>query len=311
MVGRVVAVHKKGIEVDVISPIKRGDGVAFDKSDPEQKEEGGSVYEVFDHQGNSIGVGVDNEVTAGVHLLTFAKGALDLKNIKRGDIVWRNKDPALDNRLRDLINRGDTQIVPVRVSVSGRLDEKLEVRIVDSRGREGTGESELKLSAAQKRPLAAKDVEKGIGQFGDTPFKLESGTGSIDTSELGGDLFIPSAEIKVARRRALDDLLAKRRQHNRDAGLLDSHKVWKHNKHGEDIDDEDADDDTVDLNDLESSWDIIENQSRDASPHKYRDSEEIGLPTELSLLCRNPKQVEAAIKVPWLKEICLDFLEVA
>ena len=70
----------------------------FDRGDPENKEEGGAVYEVLDHRGVSVGKGV--ETGTGRVTLYFARGAVDWSRVRPGDLLWRNKDPALDNRLK-------------------------------------------------------------------------------------------------------------------------------------------------------------------------------------------------------------------
>ena len=187
MVGRVVSLSKRGIEVDVMSPVKRGDGVVFDRyilfnilipmylyifkdkmpihkyinihiyslitlilmliyvhilirNEPEENEEGGSIYEIFDPFGNSVGIDSETEICKGIHTLTFAKGALNLNRIRKGNIIWRNKDPALDSRIqKDYLNKGDKQMIPIGVKVTGKIGEKLMIMVTDSEGRRGVG----------------------------------------------------------------------------------------------------------------------------------------------------------------------------
>lgn len=52
-IGKVLSVsNSKGgmpsVVVELEGPIKKGDGLVFDRSKPEEKEEGGSVYDIFD-----------------------------------------------------------------------------------------------------------------------------------------------------------------------------------------------------------------------------------------------------------------------
>ena len=158
------------------------------------------------------------------------------------------------------------------------------------------GTSDVDITTAQKRPLQRKDIEKGVGQFSDTPFKL---LGHVNIDELEGNIFLQSAEIKIARRSAVEDLLSKRRAHDRDEGLLIG---------GESRDD-------IDVDFLDENWDIIENKQKEKEEIITNENSK-GMTdldqhsAEVSVLCRNPEQVTAACEIPWLNEICLDFLEV-
>ena len=38
------------------------------------------------------------------------RNAVDYSRISAGDIIWRNKDPALDSRLKAYMDKGDTQV---------------------------------------------------------------------------------------------------------------------------------------------------------------------------------------------------------
>jgi U32 family peptidase len=288
-VGRVQSITKKGIAVKVEpgAGIKRGDGVVFDRNLPEEKEEGGSVYEIFDGSGKSVGIGIDNEVQGGIYTIAFATNAIDFSRIKKGDIVWRSKDPSLENRLKSYVNKVDLQTVPVSVFISGKIGECLLIRIVDREGKEGIGHSDSVLQAASNRPLTACDLEKSIGLLGDTPFRIiaELDKTAIDASALEDGLFLPNAEIKAARRKAVDHLIRTRREHSRAVGLKT-----------------DVESCLPDLDDLDSEWDEILT--------KVPDSSSVDSQADFYILCRNLNQVRAACKVPWLKEIALDFLEV-
>ncbi len=46
------------------APLKRGDGVAFDAGRPEEREEGGSVYDLMSLDGGATGISNDNNVPA-------------------------------------------------------------------------------------------------------------------------------------------------------------------------------------------------------------------------------------------------------
>ena len=110
------------------------------RNKPEENEEGGSIYEIFDPFGDSVGIDSETEISKGIHTLTFAKGALNLNRIRKGNIIWRNKDPALDSRIqKDYLNKGDKQMIPIGVKVTGKIGEKLMIMVTDSEGRRGVG----------------------------------------------------------------------------------------------------------------------------------------------------------------------------
>ena len=124
-VGTVMGKSPKGVVVQLKGPIKRGDGIVLDRGAPEEKEEGGAVYEVLDSKGRPIPKG--EEVHEGTVTLSFGRNAVDYSRINTGDIIWRNKDPALDSRMKSYMDKGDTQILDVYVKVKGREGESLEI----------------------------------------------------------------------------------------------------------------------------------------------------------------------------------------
>lgn len=285
LVGKVASVSSKGILMNLLGPVKRGDGVVFDHGRPEEKEEGGSVYEVI-VKGKSTEKG--EEVSSGQALLTFGHGALDLNNIHANDLVWRNKDPVLDQRLKEMVASSEdcSQLIPVEVSVAGRLGQPLTVTIqVQSEDNlsdlsvvYATTTSNLETST--KKALTAEEVGKAIGQLGGTPFKLSS---EIDVSGLESGLFVPASEIKAARRDAVESLIQLRRTHNRDADFNNSPDLLQK---------------------------LIKDSAQIAASSVIAESKKDNSLPQLSVLCRTPAQVTAACAIDWLDEVVLDFLEV-
>lgn len=291
LVGKVIGVTSKGVNVNLLGPVKRGDGVVFDQGKPEEKEEGGSVYEVI-VKGKSSERG--EEISSGQALLTFGHGALDVNRIHLNDLVWRNKDPVLDQRLKEMVDKTSdcSQLVPVEVSVAGRLGQPLTISI-QVRSKDDANDVSVvyasttsNLAVSTNKPLTAEEVSKAIGQLGGTPFFVSE---DVDASGLESGLFVPASEIKAARREAVENLIALRRAHNRDAEFNNSP-------------------------DLLTS--LIENSARTASttilsaPLTTSSSEKLVSVPQVSILCRTPAQVTAACAIEWLDEIILDFLEV-
>ena len=119
--GRVTGVSSKGISVQLSGPVKRGDGVVFDSGSPEQKEEGGFVYEVF--HGSAMKCEKKGaEVSSGCVTLTFGRSAIDMSRIQVGNYVWRNKDADLEARVKMYLEESkDKKYFAVDIQVSGRI----------------------------------------------------------------------------------------------------------------------------------------------------------------------------------------------
>jgi len=94
-VGRVIRVTPASVVVNpesdpAIPRLKPGDGVVFDAADwrsPEEREEGGRIYQVAPAAGGSLE-------------LAFANGAVNTARVRPGDLVWRTHDPEIDKSAR-------------------------------------------------------------------------------------------------------------------------------------------------------------------------------------------------------------------
>ena len=270
LVGTVRAVSDRGVTVELCGPLKRGDGVVFDRGFPEEKEEGGLIFEIFDGRGESVGLGIDDQRDHGLYRLTFGKGAVELSRIKPGDRVWRSRDSSFDGRMKTYMMGAAHHRNKVKVCVRGSLNEPLEVCVFDDQGREGRGYTESVLQPATRRPIVYDDIIKAIGTLGNTSFSLSE----IDTEKLAPGMFVPIAEIKAARRTAVTNLYASRVK----------------TPGGTEVDK------TVSYRELVS--------------HAIENSTPSDALAQVSPLCRTPMQVTAACQIPWVTEIYVDFLEV-
>ena len=61
-------------------PLKRGDGVVFDRGAPDEPEAGGKVWEVLDENGRSVAATREDAVATGEFELTFASGVVKAWN---------------------------------------------------------------------------------------------------------------------------------------------------------------------------------------------------------------------------------------
>ncbi len=191
--GRVTRVFDGGVAIEPadaysISPLKPGDGIVFDAADwrsPEEREEGGRVFEVSGRE------------------LRFGNGAIDSSRIRRGDWVWRTHDPELDKVVRPYID-ATTPLhkQPVSVRVKARDGEPLETEWRVGK-RSVTVFSPDPLAAAQNRALDSEFLRAQLGRLGNTPYEL----GELDLDVTGAP-FAPASLLNQLRREAVEKLQA-------------------------------------------------------------------------------------------------------
>jgi putative protease len=87
--GEVTRVLRDAVVVQLEGPLKPGDGVVFDAGHPEEKEEGGRVYEIRNSE------------------LRFGQGDINFSRIHIGD-KWKTSDPELDRIAHSFA--GDTPV---------------------------------------------------------------------------------------------------------------------------------------------------------------------------------------------------------
>jgi U32 family peptidase len=196
--GEVTDVRGRQIRVQLDGALKRGDGVVFDGGRPHEDEVGGTVHTLL----------VNNrpvDETAGAATLKLGTQAR-VDRVRVGDIVWRNKDPALSRRLAEGWVRGADRRSPLVATVRGALDEPLSVTYSDGAGRSASAQTDRPLQAASNRGLDADSLRAALGRLGATPFTLES----LDV-DLAEGLFVPVSALNRARRTAIDALTEARR----------------------------------------------------------------------------------------------------
>ena len=111
--GRVTKLESDAVVIEsdaaqTLSPLKAGDGIVFDAADwrsPEEREEGGRVYQVTALKNGDL-------------RLHFANNAIKFARVRIGDWVWRSHDPELD---KDPVNLQ----TPQRRSTNSRFRRSL------------------------------------------------------------------------------------------------------------------------------------------------------------------------------------------
>ncbi len=198
LMGEVARVLGDGVVVapapaQQVAPLKPGDGLVFDAAhwrSPQEREEGGRVYQVAQVRG-----GVD---------LRFGNGQLDFSRVRPGDLVWRSHDPDTDKAALLYTQPGaPRRRQPLRVRVCAREGAPLEVEwqlLADPRVR-AVVHTEQALATAQNRVLGEPFLREQLGRLGNTPYEL----GELHL-EVQGTPFVPASLLGPLRRQAVEEL---------------------------------------------------------------------------------------------------------
>src|SRR5207244_762080 len=157
--GQVAQVRRDSVLVGLEGPLKPGDGVVFDAGKPEEKEEGGRVYEI--RTANSeirTGRQSQSPELPGQHvtrpvLLSFGRGDIDFNRVHVGDRIWKTSDPELDRRLRQSFE-GETPRFqrPIAFEVHGCAAKPLTLIARDELGHVAQFASAMPLTPAHRHP---------------------------------------------------------------------------------------------------------------------------------------------------------------
>jgi U32 family peptidase len=195
--GEVTRVYpdREAVTIEPISPIKAGDGIVFDCGHPEDREEGGRVYEVFKGDRQEV-------------MLTFGRGMVNFRQVYIGDKVWKTSDPELDKQVRQTY-AGDVPKFqrPIELEIHGEVNQPLIAIARDEMGSVVQVESEILLVTAQNQPLTTERLTAQLGRLGNTPFCL----GNL-TSHVIGDLMLPVSALNQLRRELVTKLTEIRSQ---------------------------------------------------------------------------------------------------
>lgn len=198
-VAKVIQVKQKSVVVECEHEIRRGDGVVFDAADwrsPDEREEGGNVYEV-----KPIGNSVPGDETTLVQL-EFGYDDIDFSRIKPGDLIWRTNDPKLYKRLKPLTQTEVPVFTrPISFEVVAKVGQPLQIAASVGSGLTLEFEHDEPIEAAKTRGLDQTVAEEKLGRLGGTPYHLEKV--SLETD---GKAFVPTSLLNQARRELVDSL---------------------------------------------------------------------------------------------------------
>jgi U32 family peptidase len=208
--GEIETVLRDGVMVNLAAPLKPGDGVVFDAGKPEEKEEGGRVYEVRKRAGQG---GKGNHATRNTQPveIRFGHGDIDFNRVHVGDKLWKTSDPELDRHLRQTFE-GDAPKFqrPIAMDVHGVVGKPMTLIVRDEEGHIVRMDSAMPLAKAEKQPLGTERLREQLGRLGGTPFKL----GELK-NHLAGEVLLPISELNRLRRDAVANLEQQRVQPKR------------------------------------------------------------------------------------------------
>ena len=183
--GEVAEVSRDSVALRLESPLKLGDGVVFDAGRPEEKEEGGRVYEI------------KNPKPGMPHTeIKFGNDHIDFSRVHIGDKIWKTSDPELDKRLRQTFEGDKIRFQrPLRLEVHGAAGQLLTLIANDELGHVTRLDSAMPLAPAEKQPLTTERLREQLGRLGGTPFRL----GELK-NELAGEVMLAMSELNRLRR---------------------------------------------------------------------------------------------------------------
>ena len=192
--GEVEKIVPDGVLVNLAAPVKPGDGIVFDAGRPDEKEEGGRIYEVQSPRSNVPGRQLME--------LRFGNGNIDFSRVRAGDKLWKTNDPELDKRVRQSF-AGDAPRFqrPIGIEVHGLAGKPLTAIARDESGHTARVESTMPLVKAEKLPLTGARLSDQLGRLGGTPFKL----GELKNF-LTGEVLLPVSELNRLRREFVAEL---------------------------------------------------------------------------------------------------------
>ncbi len=187
LAGRIAAWGEGWVELEgeLAIPVSPGDGFVIDAGQDRNEEQGGRIWRV-----------------EGRKLFFHGKGSrIDWRYVRRGDLLWKTADPALDKRLHASWSGFDR---PAPVPVAGVLDIHVEGRIgsqLTATCRGITVGSGQPLEPAEKRPLTPETIEAQFGRLGGTGYALGTCTCALE-----GGLMLPLSVLNRMRRELVEKL---------------------------------------------------------------------------------------------------------
>jgi putative protease len=195
--GRVTGVAGGRVRLDLAAPVKAGDGVVFDGDDAAGvPEQGGRVYEVARPGRPRPGPPAPTEeLSAGPAELAFGTGAVDARQVRAGQRVWKTDDPELTRRLRKTFEGEPHRKVPVKLLVRAVTGEPLAVEGRTPSGLEARVVAAEPLVRAERLPAGEAALRAQLERLGGTVYEL----GEL-VAEIEGEPLVPKSVLNALRR---------------------------------------------------------------------------------------------------------------
>mmetsp|Transcript_22969 Transcript_22969/g.34839 ORF Transcript_22969/g.34839 Transcript_22969/m.34839 type:complete len:1014 (+) Transcript_22969:77-3118(+) len=274
------------------SALKRGDGIVVDRGLPQEDELGGPIFEVEQINKKELVVRFSRGVEKKWRITDDAsKRGLGTRKplAPAGAHVWKTSDSLVDKKMKNLIEAAPPRKM-VQVTLEGGVGTPLTVVITDlTTGARGIGLTEGELILAEQEGLDKAAINKAIGKLGNTDLVLAD---QIDTSKLEDGIWCPISWVKKARQKAVENL----KSVAQGEGICQTFY------------DEIGNEDEVRISNAHK--DFVKDLVVDAC---VTNSESDFAETKLSVLARNPDQVDALCELSIadkLGEVVIDFLEV-
>lgn len=188
LAGRIVRYGEGWVELEGIPsiPIAPGDGFVVDAGQDRNEEQGGRIWKV-----------------QGARLFFHGKGSrIDWRSIRRGDLLWKTADPALEKRLHatwcNFARKVEAPSAQLSIHFHGRLGAQLSATCCGVTV--GSGQP---LEPAENRPLTPEVIAAQFSRLGGTPYSL-----GACTYDLQEGLMLPLSILNRMRRELVEKLPA-------------------------------------------------------------------------------------------------------
>ncbi|AMV21162.1 U32 family peptidase [Planctomyces sp. SH-PL14] len=197
LLGEVVSVSHRTVDVRLAAPLRRGDGIVFEGDRTTNSEQGGRVYEILRRR-----IRIEDVADSGVVELEFQHGAIDFSLLRPGLKVWKTDDPQLTNRLRKTFTGPQIhRRVPIAVTVRAAVGESLALSATTDSGHAVTVASEQTLETARKHPATREQLTEQMDRLGASVYELRSVAVEID-----GAPMVPLSLLSELRRQLIERL---------------------------------------------------------------------------------------------------------